>query len=203
MFIKYARGMVYWADIPRYENNPNVQSGMRPCIIVSNDIGNQFSKVVTVVPCTTNTDRNPEQVTHMILKLGRDEDSLVLCENIMTINKDLLKGFMGMLGEDLIDELNQALSATLGLVKVAEPKIKIIGKTEEPKEEIVKKPKEKPKEENKICRGPRISDPKEMLSFLSYLKSHSRKEAMVRYEIPNEGAVTQRALYYRKKLKMK
>ena len=203
MFIKYARGMVYWADIPRYENNPNVQSGMRPCIIVSNDIGNQFSKVVTVVPCTTNTDRNPEQVTHMILKLGRDEDSLVLCENIMTINKDLLKGFMGMLGEDLIDELNQALSATLGLVKVAEPKIKIIGKTEELKEEIVKKPKEKPKEKNKTRRGPRISDPKEMLSFLSYLQSHSRKEAMVKYEIPNEGAVTQRALYYRKKLKMK
>jgi len=199
MFIKYARGMVYWADIPKYENNPNVQSGMRPCIIVSNNIGNQFSKLVTVVPCTTNTDKNPEQITHMRLKLGREEESLVLCENIMTINKDLLKGFMGMLDEDLIRELNQALSATLGLIEIAEPKIKIIGKTEEPKEE----PKEKPKEKNKICRGPRISDPKEMLSFLSYIQSHSRKEAMAKYEIPNEGAVTQRALYYRKKLKMK
>lgn len=204
MFIKYARGMVYWADIPKYENNPNVQSGMRPCIIVSNNIGNQFSKLVTVVPCTTNTDKNPEQITHMRLKLGREEESLVLCENIMTINKDLLKGFMGMLDGDLIQELNQTLSATLGLIEIAEPKVKIIGKT---KEEIVKKPKEeivkKPKEKNEIRRGPRISDPKEMLSFLSYVKSHSRKEAMVKYEIPNEGAVTQRALYYRKKLKMK
>lgn len=192
MFTKYARGMVYWADIPRYENNPNVQSGMRPCIIVSNDIGNQFSKVVTVVPCTTNTDRNPEQVTHMILKLGRDEDSLVLCENIMTINKDLLKGFMGMLGEDLIDELNQALSATLGLVKVVEPKIKIIEKTKE----------EKSEEKKKMNRGRKVSGPTEMQKFLSYAKTHTRKEVMAEYGIPSEMAVTRRISYYRRKLKI-
>ncbi len=188
MFTKYGRGMVYWADIPRYENNPNVQSGMRPCIIVSNDIGNQFSKVVTVVPCTTNTDRNPEQVTHMILKLGRDEDSLVLCENIMTINKDLLKGFMGMLGPDLITELNKALSATLGLVEVAEPKIKIIEKT--------------PEEKKRANRGRRVSGPTEMQKFLAYAKSHSKPEVMAEYGIPSEIAVTQRISYYRRKLKM-
>lgn len=192
MFTKYGRGMVYWADIPRYENNPNVQSGMRPCIIVSNDIGNQFSKVVTVVPCTTNTDRNPEQVTHMILKLGRDEDSLVLCENIMTINKDLLKGFMGMLGPDLITELNKALSATLGLVEVAEPKIKIIEKT----------PEEKLEEKKKANRGRKVSGPTEMQKFLAYAKSHSKLEVMAEYGIPSEMAVTQRISYYRRKLKM-
>ena len=192
MFTKYGRGMVYWADIPRYENNPNVQSGMRPCIIVSNDIGNQFSKVVTVVPCTTNTDRNPEQVTHMILKLGRDEDSLVLCENIMTINKELLKGFMGMLGPDLITELNKALSATLGLVEVAEPKIKIIEKT----------PEERLEEKKKMNRGRKVSGPTEMQKFLAYAKSHSKQEVMAEYGIPSEMAVTQRINYYRRKLKM-
>ena len=193
MFTKYGRGMVYWADIPRYENNPNVQSGMRPCIIVSNDIGNQFSKVVTVVPCTTNTDRNPEQATHMILKLGRDEDSLVLCENIMTVNKDLLKGFMGMLGEDLIAELNQALLATLGLIEVAEPKIKVIEKSKE----------EKLEEKKKVNRGRKVSGPTEMQKFLNYAKTHDKQEVMAEYGIPTEMAVSQRISYYRRKLGIK
>lgn len=186
MFTRYGRGMVYWADIPRYENNSNVQAGMRPCIIVSNDIGNQFSKVVTVVPCTTNVERNPEQVTHMILKLGRDEDSLVLCENIMTINKELLKGFMGILSKDLIVELNRALSAALGLVEVAQPKIKVI-----------EKPKEKTK---KVHRGHRVLGSSEMKEFLDYVKIYGRKETMQKYGIPNEGAVSQRTNYYRRKL---
>lgn len=192
MFTKYGRGMVYWADIPKYENNSNVQAGMRPCIIVSNDVGNQFSKVVTVVPCTTNTDKNPRQATHMILKLGRDEDSLVLCENIMTINKELLKGFMGMLGGDLIAELNKALAVALGLVEVAEPKIKIIEKTSE----------EKLGEKKKANRGRKVSGPIEMQKFLAYAKSHSKQEIMAEYGIPSETAVTQRIIYYRKKLKM-
>ena len=192
MFTKYGRGMVYWADIPKYENNPNVQSGMRPCIIVSNDVGNQFSKVVTVVPCTTNTDRNPEQATHMILKLGRDEDSLVLCENIMTVNKDLLKGFMGMLGEDLIAELNQALLATLGLIEVAEPKIKVIEKSKE----------EKLEEKKKINRGRRVAGTMEIHQFLNYAKTHNKQEIMAEYGIPNESAISQRINYYRRKLKL-
>lgn len=190
MFTRYARGMVYWADIPRYENNPNVQAGMRPCIIVSNDVGNQFSKTVTIVPCTTNTDKNPQQATHMILKLGRDEDSLVLCENIMTINKDLLKGFMGMLGEDLITELNRALSAALGLIEVAEPEIKVIEKSKE----------EKLEEKKKANRGRKVSGPTEMQKFLNYAETHDKQEVMAEYGIPSEMTVSRRINYYKAKL---
>ena len=43
MFTKYARGMVYWANIPKYDINPNLQSGRRPVIIVSNNVANCLS----------------------------------------------------------------------------------------------------------------------------------------------------------------
>ena len=85
MFTKYARGMVYWANILKYDINPNLQSGRRPVIIVSNNVANCLSNNITVVPCTNNTEKNPDQPTHYIIALNPKEDSLVLCEDIITI----------------------------------------------------------------------------------------------------------------------
>ena len=121
MFTRYMRGMVYWCDMPKYEKNPNVQAGMRPVIIVSNNVANCLSNNITVVPCTTNIEKNPEQPTHTILQLNKENPSLVLCEDIMTINKDLLAGFMGMLDDKTMETINKCLMAALGLCDIPNP----------------------------------------------------------------------------------
>lgn len=121
MFTRYMRGMVYWCDMPKYEKNPNVQAGMRPVIIVSNNVANCLSNNITVVPCTTNIEKNPDQPTHTILQLNKENPSLVLCEDIMTINKDLLSGFMGMLDDNTMKTINKCLMAALGLCDIPNP----------------------------------------------------------------------------------
>ena len=121
IFTRYMRGMVYWCDMPKYEKNPNVQAGMRPVIIVSNNVANCLSNNITVVPCTTNTEKNPDQPTHTILPLNKENPSLVLCEDIMTINKDLLTGFMGMLDDKTMETINKCLMAALGLCDIPNP----------------------------------------------------------------------------------
>lgn len=188
MFTKYVRGMVYWCDLPRYEQNPNVQAGMRPVIIVSNNVGNVFSKNVTIVPCTTNTEKNPEQATHILLNLT--EDSMALCEMILTISKDLLKSFMGMLDEVTMRQIDKGIESALGLIDVPFPERK--EKTEE----------ETLQELQKTNRGRRISSTSDMHAFVQYAATHSNKETMAEYGIPTSSAVSQRLNYYKRKLKI-
>ena len=124
MFSKFTRGMVYWCDLPKYEQNPNVQAGMRPAIIVSNNVGNVFSRNVTIVPCTTNLEKKAEQPTHVRLNLNNQDDSIVLCEMVLTVSKDLMKTFMGMLDETTMKEIDAALAVALNLVDVKFPEKK-------------------------------------------------------------------------------
>lgn len=187
MFTRFARGMVYWCDIPKYEQNPNVQAGMRPVIIVSNNVGNVFSKNVTIVPCTTNTEKNPEQPTHIQINLNNEQDSLVLCEMIITVSKDLLKTFMGMLDERTMSQVDDGIKAALGLIDVPFP---------------VKKTENTLEEKQKLNKGRRISSTSDMHAFIQYAATHSNKETMAEYGIPTSSAVSQRLNYYKKKLKI-
>lgn len=188
MFTKYVRGMVYWCDLPKYEQSPTVQAGMRPVIIISNNVGNVFSKNVTIIPCTTNTEKNPEQPTHIRLDLA--EDSLALCEMILTVSKDLLKTFMGMLDEHTMKKVDEGIKSALGLIDVPFPEKK--EKTNE----------EKLKEKQIINRGKRISTTSDMHAFVQYASTHDSKETMAEYGIPTTSAVSQRLNYYKKKLKI-
>lgn len=188
MFTKFARGMVYWANLPKYEQNPNVQQGMRPVIIVSNNVGNVMSKLVTVVPCTTNTQRN-ELPTHYQINLGREEDSCVLCEMILTVNKDLLSGFIGILDENTMVHIDKCIMSALGLVPVKEPEVKII------------KQPETLEEKQKRNKGKRVSTKAEMIAYIDYYKSHTPEETMAEYGIPTKSAACQRVNYYKRKIK--
>lgn len=190
MFTRYARGMVYWCDIPRYDTNPNLQSGRRPVIIISNNINNCLSHNVTVVPCTTNTDKNPDQPTHYILPLNKEQPSLVLCEDIITLNKDLLSGFMGMLDEPTMQKIDKCIMASLGLIEV--PNI-FEDKPEQPKETLAQKQKRN--------KGRRVQGQAEMREFLTYYEQHSIEETMAEYGVPTKSAVHQRVNWYKNKLK--
>ena len=188
MFAKYVRGMVYWCDLPKYEQNANVQAGIRPVIIISNNVGNVFSKNVTIIPCTTNTEKNPDQCTHVRLDLS--EDSLALCEMILTVSKDLLKGFMGMLDEHTMKQIDNGIKSALGLIDVPFPEKKT--ETKEVKLE----------QKRKKNVGRRISSTSDMHAFIQYAATHTNAETMAEYGIPTSTAVSQRLNYYKRKLKV-
>lgn len=191
IFTKYARGMVYWCNIPRYDVNPNMQSGRRPAIIVSNNIANCLSNNITIVPCTTNTEKKPEQPTHLIIPLNPDNPSLVLCENVITVNKNLLDTFMGILDVDTMKKVDKCLMAALGLIAVPNP---FENKRDNKPETEIKK------SQHKKNVGKRVSGLSEMKNFLSYCEQNGIEQTMKKYSIPTRTAVQQRVLWYKKKL---
>ena len=193
MFTKYARGMVYWADIPKYDVNPNVQNGRRPVIIVSNNVANCVSNNVTIVPCTTNTDKNPEQPTHYIMALNSKEDSMVLCEDIITISKSLLTGFMGILDEHIMQEIDECLKVALSLTDVHNPLLGNTRRKDLPEKVYTNKPE-------KRKTGKRVAGKIEIAKFLRFYEENGMEKTMEEYGIPTKAAVQQRLQFYRKRV---
>ena len=108
------RGEIYYADLGQ-GNIGSEQSGTRPVLVVQNDIGNRFSPTV-IVACMTSRLFKNEIPTHVRLAketYGLAEDSLVLCEQIKTIDKIRLRGRIAKL--NLPDEarVNNALRLSL------------------------------------------------------------------------------------------
>lgn len=194
MFTKYKRGMVYWCDLPRYEKNANVQAGNRPVIIVSNDVANCLSNNITIIPVTTNIEKNPDQPTHTIITLNPREDSLVLAEDIITVNKNLLGGFMGMLDDKTMEKINKCIMAAVGLCEIPNPFDR----------EMPKKSKTEILEETaKQNKGRRVSGPAEQMKFLNFYEQHTIEETMAEYGVPTKSAVHQRVQWYKQKLNIK
>ena len=113
MLIK--RGEIYFAQL-----NPVIgseQGGIRPVLVVQNDIGNQYSPTTIVVAITSQINK-AKLPTHVELKadqFGLDKDSVILGEQIRTIDKALLKQRIAFLDEDLMVKVNQALEISIGI----------------------------------------------------------------------------------------
>lgn len=110
------RGDIYYAEL-----NPVVgseQGGIRPVLIIQNDIGNQYSPT-TIVAAITSQISKAKLPTHVELtskKTGLDKDSVILGEQIRTIDKCRLKEKLTYLDEETMARVNQALEISLGLV---------------------------------------------------------------------------------------
>ena len=108
---RYNRGQVWWANLGENYNG-HVQGGTRPVVIISNDRGNYYSNLCIVIPCTSS-DRK-EMPTHVHYSLNGTKN-LILTEQIVTINKDQLKGYIGTLDDELLTKVEETLTETLGL----------------------------------------------------------------------------------------
>lgn len=87
---------IWLADLPALPES-HVQCGMRPVIVVSNDTANRYSPLITIIPLTTNLAR-ADIPTHTVIRSRfLNGPSMALCEQIMTIDKTLLKNRMGAL----------------------------------------------------------------------------------------------------------
>ncbi len=109
------RGDIYYADLSPVVGSE--QGGIRPVLIVQNDIGNKFSPTV-IAAAITSQHSKANLPTHIQLRAegsGLSKDSVVLLEQIRTIDKKRLKEKMGCLDEFSMTQINEALSVSFGL----------------------------------------------------------------------------------------
>lgn len=105
----FKRGDVVLVDLGEQKEN-NIQSGVRPCVVVSNNVGNQYSDILIVVPLTSKKKKHLP--THTILNLNYKE-SICLCEQITTIAKKQVVKTLDKLYYDEMEELENALKCAL------------------------------------------------------------------------------------------
>ncbi|MFQ7031034.1 MAG: type II toxin-antitoxin system PemK/MazF family toxin [Lachnospiraceae bacterium] len=108
------RGELYYADLSPVVGSE--QGGIRPVLVLQNDIGNKYSPTV-IAAATTSRLTKAKLPTHIELpgdKYCLPKDSVVLLEQIRTIDKTRLKEKIGELPEDVMKEVNNALLISLG-----------------------------------------------------------------------------------------
>ena len=108
------RGELYYADLSPVVGSE--QGGVRPVLVVQNDIGNKYSPTVIVAAITSQINK-AKIPTHIELgtTFGLSKDSVLLLEQIRTLDKQRLKEKMGSLDDSSMNMINQALSVSFGL----------------------------------------------------------------------------------------
>ena len=109
------RGDIYYADLSPVVGSE--QGGIRPVLIVQNDVGNRFSPTVIAAAITSQKDK-AKLPTHIQLRSegsGLARDSIVLLEQIRTIDKKRLKEKTGCLAAEDLQKINKGLNISFGL----------------------------------------------------------------------------------------
>ncbi len=109
------RGDIYYADLSPVVGSE--QGGIRPVLIVQNDVGNRFSPTVIAAAITSQQGKTPLP-THIRLQAagsGLAKDSIVLLEQIRTLDKQRLKEHMGRLDDSSMNRVDRALQVSFGL----------------------------------------------------------------------------------------
>ena len=105
------RGEIYYADLSPVVGSE--QGGIRPVLIVQNDVGNRHSP--TVIASRLDKAKLPTHISLDAASCGLQKDSIVLLEQIRTIDKKRLKDKMGSLDHTAMNRVDNALSISFGL----------------------------------------------------------------------------------------
>ncbi len=111
------RGDVYYADLSPVVGSE--QGGTRPVLIIQNDIGNRFSPTVIVAAITAQIQKAklPTHVEIDAKKYGFERDSVILMEQIRTIDKQRLTDKITHLDEHMMKKVDNALQISTGLIE--------------------------------------------------------------------------------------
>jgi len=112
---KIKKGQIWWADLGQQEGS--IQSGKRPVLVLQNDIGNKYSPVVTICPISSRIEKM-KLPTHVKLNknCGLIRESFALIEQIQTMNKNSLLGYIGNINEITMKKINIACKIQLGIM---------------------------------------------------------------------------------------
>ena len=108
------RGDLFYADL-----NPVVgseQGGIRPVLVIQNDVGNHFSPTVVAAAITSRKAKN-SLPTHLLLENvpGLAPTSLLLLEQLRTIDRKRLRGYIGRISKEKMLEVDAALAISIGI----------------------------------------------------------------------------------------
>ena len=109
------RGYLYYADLSPVVGSE--QGGVRPVLIIQNDIGNKYSPTVIVAAITSqiNKAKLPTHIEISAHEYGLNKDSVILLEQIRTIDKKRLREKIGCLDKNMMLKVDNSLQIILGL----------------------------------------------------------------------------------------
>lgn len=112
------RGDIFYADLSPVVGSE--QGGIRPVLVVQNDVGNKYSPTVIAAAITSkiNKAKLPTHIEIDALDYGLSKDSVILLEQVRTIDKQRLREKIGRLDEIQMLKVNNALSISFGLADV-------------------------------------------------------------------------------------
>lgn len=116
--VKVKRGDIFYAELSPVVGSE--QGGIRPVLVVQNDIGNQYSPT-TIIAAITSQIVKAKLPTHVEISTdesGLSKESVILAEQIRTIDKKRLKDKISTVSDSLLDKVDGALEISLGLVDV-------------------------------------------------------------------------------------
>jgi len=113
--VNVRRGDIYYADLSPVVGSE--QGGLRPVLIIQNDVGNKHSPTVIAAAITSRMSKTrlPTHIDVYANKVGLAKDSVILLEQIRTLDKRRLKEKMGHLDDSLMREVDGAISISFGL----------------------------------------------------------------------------------------
>ncbi|MBI0580910.1 MULTISPECIES: type II toxin-antitoxin system PemK/MazF family toxin [Bacillaceae] len=111
------RGDVYFADLSPVVGSE--QGGVRPVLVIQNDIGNRFSPTVIVAAITAQIQKAklPTHVEIDAKRYGFERDSVILLEQIRTIDKQRLTDKITHLDDEMMEKVDDALRVSIGLIE--------------------------------------------------------------------------------------
>lgn len=109
------RGDIFYADLSPVVGSE--QGGVRPVLIVQNDTGNRHSPTVIAAAITSQTGkaRMPTHISLAAMSCGLPKDSVVLLEQIRTLDKRRLREHMGRVDETMMKQVDTAIAVSFGL----------------------------------------------------------------------------------------
>ncbi len=112
------RGDIYYADLSPVVGSE--QGGIRPVLIIQNDVGNKYSPTVIAAAITSqiNKAKMPTHIELLAKDYGLHKDSVILTEQVRTIDKKRLREKIGRLDKELMDKVDTALAISFGLGEI-------------------------------------------------------------------------------------
>lgn len=111
MIIK--RGDVFFADLDPVVGSE--QGGIRPVLVVQNNIGNRYSPTLVVLPLSTAKKNYLPTHIHIYGSKSLPKDSIVLAEQIRTIDRYRLREYVGSIDKEIMDKINRAMKISIGV----------------------------------------------------------------------------------------
>lgn len=111
------RGDVYYADLSPVVGSE--QGGVRPVLVIQNDIGNRYSPTVIIAAITSQIQKGklPTHVEISASDYNLEKDSVVLLEQIRTIDKQRLKEKVTHFSKTMMEKVDEALKISMGLIE--------------------------------------------------------------------------------------